>query len=203
MGRTGTAGSVRRPVAVAQRSERSAIGRRPAQVATDLSGSLGIVPAQLGGHQLGDTGRCLRAAVPGLHRDPSSAGEHVAQLRRSLVSDSEPDLDGEIVRSTWQRSAQLRSLLDRLDQHVDLGSVPLEQVLQHDDVHSCPTGQQVPLVPPGVQLPWLVLFVDNCQDVGGQGFPDLPGPVVFLQTTDGKGLLVRRKVPRDGGPSET
>jgi hypothetical protein len=40
---------------------------------------------------------------------------------------------------------------------------------------------------------WLPIVVDNVQDVGGQPLPELPGPVVLLQTTDGKGLSVRRK----------
>jgi hypothetical protein len=40
---------------------------------------------------------------------------------------------------------------------------------------------------------WLPIVVDNVQDVGGQSLPDVPGPVILLQTTDGKGLSVRRK----------
>jgi len=40
---------------------------------------------------------------------------------------------------------------------------------------------------------WLLLVVDNIQDVGGQPLPDIDGPVMLLQTTDGKGLSVRRK----------
>ncbi|MEN0066881.1 MAG: AAA family ATPase [Myxococcota bacterium] len=40
---------------------------------------------------------------------------------------------------------------------------------------------------------WIPLIVDNIQDVGGQPLPDIDGPVVLLQTTDGKGLSVRRK----------
>lgn len=40
---------------------------------------------------------------------------------------------------------------------------------------------------------WLPIVVDNVQDVGGQGLPELEGPVVLLQTTDGKGISVRRK----------
>ncbi|MEQ1503282.1 MAG: hypothetical protein ABMB14_13680, partial [Myxococcota bacterium] len=40
---------------------------------------------------------------------------------------------------------------------------------------------------------WLPIVVDNVQDVGGQPLPELTGPVVLLQTTDGKGISVRRK----------
>ncbi|MEZ4323016.1 MAG: AAA family ATPase [Myxococcota bacterium] len=47
-----------------------------------------------------------------------------------------------------------------------------------------------------MEMPHLPLFVDNVQDVGGQPLPELPGPVVWLQTTDGKGLFVRRKTTR-------
>jgi hypothetical protein len=53
-----------------------------------------------------------------------------------------------------------------------------------------------------LQTPWLPLFVDNVQDVGGQPLPDLQGPVIFLQTTDHKGISVRRRVPRETSTSE-
>ncbi|MEM6927453.1 MAG: hypothetical protein AAF602_11015, partial [Myxococcota bacterium] len=44
-----------------------------------------------------------------------------------------------------------------------------------------------------LDMEWLLLVVDNIQDVGGQPLPDIEGPVMLLQTTDGKGLSVRRK----------
>ena len=47
-----------------------------------------------------------------------------------------------------------------------------------------------------MEMPHLPLFVDNVQDVGGQPLPVVPGPVIWLQTTDGKGLFVRRKTVR-------
>jgi hypothetical protein len=47
-----------------------------------------------------------------------------------------------------------------------------------------------------MEMPHLPVFVDNVQDVGGQPLPAIPGPVVWLQTTDGKGLFVRRKTVR-------
>ncbi|MEQ1572111.1 MAG: hypothetical protein ABMA64_41165, partial [Myxococcota bacterium] len=40
---------------------------------------------------------------------------------------------------------------------------------------------------------WLPIVVDNVQDVGGQPLPEVEGPVVLLQTTDGKGISVRRR----------
>lgn len=40
---------------------------------------------------------------------------------------------------------------------------------------------------------WLPIVVDNVQDVGGQPLPEVSGPVILLQTTDDKGLRVRRK----------
>ncbi len=47
-----------------------------------------------------------------------------------------------------------------------------------------------------MEMPHLPVFVDNVQDVGGQPLPAIPGPVIWLQTTDGKGLFVRRKTVR-------
>lgn len=44
-----------------------------------------------------------------------------------------------------------------------------------------------------MEMPYLPLFVDNIQDVGGQPLPPVAGPVVWLQTTDGKGIFVRRR----------
>ncbi len=44
-----------------------------------------------------------------------------------------------------------------------------------------------------LEMEWLLLVVDNIQDVGGQPLPDIDGPVLLLQTTDGKGLNVRRR----------
>lgn len=52
-----------------------------------------------------------------------------------------------------------------------------------------------------LQMPWLPLFVDNIQDVGGQPLPAVPGPVVWLQTTDGKGIFVRRRTHRQDSTS--
>ncbi|MCB9676881.1 MAG: hypothetical protein H6737_17330 [Alphaproteobacteria bacterium] len=51
-----------------------------------------------------------------------------------------------------------------------------------------------------MEMPHLPLFVDNVQDVGGQPLPELAGPVVWLHTTDGKGLVVRKKT---GKPDTT
>ena len=35
-----------------------------------------------------------------------------------------------------------------------------------------------------LEMPWLPLFVDNVQDVGGQPLPAVDGPAVYLRTTD-------------------
>ena len=44
-----------------------------------------------------------------------------------------------------------------------------------------------------MDLEWLPIIVDNTQDVGGQEIPEIEGPVVLLQTTNGDDLKVVRK----------
>ena len=114
LGRAGAAGAVRRPVAdgdppsgigppthrvAIPRGRRSAIRRRPAQVATDLARGLSASSQP--------SSAAISSATPAAASAPPSQVSIAIRVRRASTSrscvapscrDSEPDLDGEIVR---------------------------------------------------------------------------------------------------------
>jgi len=43
-----------------------------------------------------------------------------------------------------------------------------------------------------IEKPWLPIVIDNVQDVGGQSIPEIEGPMILMQTTDGTTLRIKK-----------
>ena len=122
------------------------LGLDAAQVVVDLVLETVVVPAELGGHQLGrDPGRG-GAAVEGLDGDAGTPGQHVVEVTSTLVRDRVDNLGKQVVLGARQRLGQVGTARDQREHLVDETAEPPSRWSIAGDVEAAGPSEGDPLV---------------------------------------------------------